>query len=253
MSEPIHNPRTPQVEVDCIFTDRWSPRSFLEEPLTREHIDTLFEAARWSPSCYRITSYNVCYTKLLRIDVGDQVITSGNGGIFPKGLPVGTVIRVEREEYRITSYNVCYTKLLRDDLITHVDILFPQHEIETQSLAVAAADSTGPVPLNQGGDGRRGVGNQQDPRLMSGGADDSAGHPLGDDHRHPLADPVLAALVDHHRAKPAGRVIGHNLSRKGRQGLLLTEVEKLVQSLVGQPDLTPLLRASETLGQALIV
>ncbi len=33
------------------------------------------------------------------IDVGDQVITSGNGGIFPKGLPVGTVVRVEREEY----------------------------------------------------------------------------------------------------------------------------------------------------------
>ncbi len=52
MSEPIHNPRTPHVEVDCIFTDRWSPRSFLEEPLTRVQIDTLFEAARWSPSCY---------------------------------------------------------------------------------------------------------------------------------------------------------------------------------------------------------
>lgn len=33
------------------------------------------------------------------IEVGDLVITSGNGGIFPKGLPVGTVVRVEREEY----------------------------------------------------------------------------------------------------------------------------------------------------------
>jgi rod shape-determining protein MreC len=33
------------------------------------------------------------------IEVGDQVITSGNGGIFPKGLPIGAVVRVEREEY----------------------------------------------------------------------------------------------------------------------------------------------------------
>lgn len=48
----IHNPRTPQVEVDCLFTDRWSPRSFLEEPLSQTQISALFEAARWSPSCY---------------------------------------------------------------------------------------------------------------------------------------------------------------------------------------------------------
>ncbi|OHB32306.1 MAG: rod shape-determining protein MreC [Desulfuromonadaceae bacterium GWC2_58_13] len=33
------------------------------------------------------------------IEVGDLIITSGNGGVFPKGLPVGTVVRVEREEY----------------------------------------------------------------------------------------------------------------------------------------------------------
>jgi len=33
------------------------------------------------------------------IEVGDLVITSGTGGVFPKGLPVGTVVRVEREEY----------------------------------------------------------------------------------------------------------------------------------------------------------
>ncbi len=33
------------------------------------------------------------------IEVGDLVITSGNGDVFPKGLPVGKVVRVEREEY----------------------------------------------------------------------------------------------------------------------------------------------------------
>lgn len=35
-----------------IFLDRWSPRSFSPEPLPDEDILTLFEAARWSPSCF---------------------------------------------------------------------------------------------------------------------------------------------------------------------------------------------------------
>lgn len=35
-----------------IFLDRWSPRSFSPEPLSDEDIHTLFEAARWSPSCF---------------------------------------------------------------------------------------------------------------------------------------------------------------------------------------------------------
>ena len=46
------NPRIPTVEVDAMFTDRWSPRSFDPEPLTQEQIMTMFEAARWAPSCF---------------------------------------------------------------------------------------------------------------------------------------------------------------------------------------------------------
>jgi len=52
MNEPQHNPRTPSVEVDCIFTDRWSPRAFNTEPLPKHLIDALFEAARWAPSSF---------------------------------------------------------------------------------------------------------------------------------------------------------------------------------------------------------
>ena len=33
------------------------------------------------------------------IEAGDQLITSGLGGIFPKGLSIGDVVRVERKEY----------------------------------------------------------------------------------------------------------------------------------------------------------
>ncbi len=35
-----------------LFTERWSPRAFEESPLEQAEIDALFEAARWSPSCY---------------------------------------------------------------------------------------------------------------------------------------------------------------------------------------------------------
>jgi nitroreductase len=45
------NPRSPAYEVDAQFVDRWSPRSFDPNPLTDEQVVSLFEAARWAPSC----------------------------------------------------------------------------------------------------------------------------------------------------------------------------------------------------------
>lgn len=36
--------------LNPIFTDRWSPRSFRNEPVADEQLDALFEAARWTPS-----------------------------------------------------------------------------------------------------------------------------------------------------------------------------------------------------------
>jgi nitroreductase len=46
------NPRTPDWDIDSMFTDRWSPRAFLPDPLPEHEVQTLFEAARWAPSCY---------------------------------------------------------------------------------------------------------------------------------------------------------------------------------------------------------
>jgi len=48
----IPNRREPQAEVDPMFLERWSPRAFDPEPLPAEAIDSLFEAARWAPSCF---------------------------------------------------------------------------------------------------------------------------------------------------------------------------------------------------------
>lgn len=52
MNRPWQNRRDPEVEVDALFLDRWSPRALSPQPLTAREIDTLFEAARWAPSCF---------------------------------------------------------------------------------------------------------------------------------------------------------------------------------------------------------
>lgn len=36
--------------VDPVFVDRWSPRAFSDQPVAQEHLDAVFEAARWTPS-----------------------------------------------------------------------------------------------------------------------------------------------------------------------------------------------------------
>jgi nitroreductase len=46
------NGRAPEVEVDSMFVDRWSPRAFLRDAIPEHQIKTLFEAARWAPSCF---------------------------------------------------------------------------------------------------------------------------------------------------------------------------------------------------------
>jgi nitroreductase len=52
MAGKTPNTRTPECEVDSIFTDRWSPRAFSSEPLPDQQVKALFEAARWAPSCF---------------------------------------------------------------------------------------------------------------------------------------------------------------------------------------------------------
>jgi len=36
--------------MSSVFSDRWSPRAFTDQPVTNEQLDALFEAARWAPS-----------------------------------------------------------------------------------------------------------------------------------------------------------------------------------------------------------
>ena len=44
--------RDPATDVDELFYTRWSPRSFKKITLTEQTLSTIFDAARWAPSCY---------------------------------------------------------------------------------------------------------------------------------------------------------------------------------------------------------
>lgn len=52
MTAKAPNTRVAEAEIDSMFTDRWSPRGFLEESLPEHQVQALFEAARWAPSCF---------------------------------------------------------------------------------------------------------------------------------------------------------------------------------------------------------
>ncbi len=52
MTLDFNNPRQPEADIDPIFCDRWSPRALGGPALSERELASLFEAARWSPSCF---------------------------------------------------------------------------------------------------------------------------------------------------------------------------------------------------------
>lgn len=53
--------RKPDHPVDPIFPQRWSPRAMSGESVGADELMTLFEAARWAPSCYNNQSWRFIY------------------------------------------------------------------------------------------------------------------------------------------------------------------------------------------------
>ena len=48
---PLDKPAQTSVAVNKLIAERWSPRSFQDTPVGRDVLVSLFEAARWAPSC----------------------------------------------------------------------------------------------------------------------------------------------------------------------------------------------------------
>lgn len=59
----LASPRHAEANIDPIFLERWSPRSYLDQPVTAEDLQTVFEAARWAPSCYNEQPWLFLYTQ----------------------------------------------------------------------------------------------------------------------------------------------------------------------------------------------
>ena len=53
--------RTADRPIDPLFVDRWSPRAMSGEPITREELLRLFEAARWAPSSGNSQPWRMLY------------------------------------------------------------------------------------------------------------------------------------------------------------------------------------------------
>lgn len=55
--------REPAYPCDLLFVNRWSPRAMSGEPLTEAELMTLFEAARWAPSCFNNQPWRFLYAR----------------------------------------------------------------------------------------------------------------------------------------------------------------------------------------------
>ena len=49
--------------IDPLFLNRWSPRAFTEETIPEDELMTLFEAARWAPSCFNSQPWRFLYAR----------------------------------------------------------------------------------------------------------------------------------------------------------------------------------------------
>lgn len=53
--------RTADHHINPLFLHRWSPRAMSGEPVTRQQLSALFEAARWAPSSYNEQPWRFLY------------------------------------------------------------------------------------------------------------------------------------------------------------------------------------------------
>ena len=53
--------REPEAAVGSLFLERWSPRSFTAQAVEAATLRSLFEAARWAPSCFNEQPWHFVY------------------------------------------------------------------------------------------------------------------------------------------------------------------------------------------------
>ena len=70
--------RDPLDGVDALFHQRWSPRSFRKTDISENDLATLFDAARWSPSCFNEQPWRFHTSTASTFDLFFDLLTEGN-------------------------------------------------------------------------------------------------------------------------------------------------------------------------------
>ena len=57
------NARTPDLPIEPLFLDRWSPRAYDAGAMPEADLLTILEAARWAPSAYNVQPWRFVYAR----------------------------------------------------------------------------------------------------------------------------------------------------------------------------------------------
>jgi nitroreductase len=57
------SPRIADHPIEPIFLERWSPRAFTPDEISEAELHSIFEAARWAPSCYNSQPWRFVYAR----------------------------------------------------------------------------------------------------------------------------------------------------------------------------------------------
>lgn len=71
--------RTPEKQIDAQFIERWSPRAFSSQPVEQEKLLSMFEAAKWAPSCFNEQPWLFLYaTKGEELEIFQNLLVEKN-------------------------------------------------------------------------------------------------------------------------------------------------------------------------------
>jgi nitroreductase len=60
----MNKPAVTHYPIHDLLRNRWSPRAFTNQPVAADHLLSLFEAARWSPSSGNLQPWAFIVTSL---------------------------------------------------------------------------------------------------------------------------------------------------------------------------------------------
>ncbi|MUK89964.1 nitroreductase family protein [Ornithinibacillus sp. L9] len=105
MYKKIEEFRKSTYDIDPIFLERWSPRSFLEKEIPTDILNSIFEAARWAPSAGNIQPWRFVVAK----EQSDRkrflsFINEGNV-VWCQKAPVLVAVISKTEEKRFGGFN----------------------------------------------------------------------------------------------------------------------------------------------------